>query len=519
MRGLALGRWASKAPGLWTRGSGLRLAASATGFMAEVPAFTLSGRALRWLDSSGPNQAPTSFGQDLLGAGLTIGLLKGFSALGREAVSRSPNFGRLLPHAQRAVGQGAALAGLMTAHSVEDKLGMRPHADISTMAMDALASMVSLGIGAQLGRKALGKSYSAWNDELNARIRIAEQNPGIASKPVLWFRNPLYAPLWSAMAAGGLGAGPSPRPVHSVSPEHPFQGRQIAFSRAKFLENHEGLGNNGWARDSFQIPFAEIAKNDFVKSFWPESVEALSPRNDPLSQKKIRVLVASSSELKVASARKAFQRLWPDAEILVEGAKAHSEINEQPYGLEETFKGAFNRLRNSRKLKTVPYDYCVAFENGIVPIEESGERFLDLAAIVIEDPNGLRTRALSGGVEFPSEMVLLARQRGFEQNTAGSLIAERFGCDPKDPHLYLTGNAVSRESLLIQGIELGLAQTERFSSSGGKPPKGKTRRLAEFASATVGGAISWLASKWPGGGKKGPEPVSKGSPPDHLPEN
>ncbi|HEX5035485.1 MAG TPA: hypothetical protein VFW62_13475, partial [bacterium] len=113
-RGALLGRLvANPRAALWTRGLGARGIAAGGAFLAEVPAFTVSSRAL----SDG--EAGSSWGRDLEHSILTLGLFKSFGAAGHWT-ARSGN----LPPAL--VGQAAIFTGLLTAHRLEEKIGLRP---------------------------------------------------------------------------------------------------------------------------------------------------------------------------------------------------------------------------------------------------------------------------------------------------------------------------------------------------------------------------------------------------------
>ncbi len=157
-----LGRLAGSAhTSFMTRGFGARLAAGTASFAAEVPVFTLSSRAL-----AGAN-AP--FGEDLARAGLTLGALRLFGLAGT----------RIAPKAPQLAGQATAFLGLMTAHQAEVYLGLRPWVDGATTVTDALASLVSLGVGAHLGHKILGPGFARFQAEY--RLRAANQDPVQAS--------------------------------------------------------------------------------------------------------------------------------------------------------------------------------------------------------------------------------------------------------------------------------------------------------------------------------------------------
>ncbi|KAB2839038.1 hypothetical protein F9K50_08255, partial [bacterium] len=76
VRVAALGRLAGTARAAWfSRGLGARFLAGGAGYLAEVPAFALSGRALRGLGDASHTEA-LGLGHDLAITALTLGALK-----------------------------------------------------------------------------------------------------------------------------------------------------------------------------------------------------------------------------------------------------------------------------------------------------------------------------------------------------------------------------------------------------------------------------------------------------------
>lgn len=250
--------------GLFTRGIGARFAASSVGFMAEVPTFALSARAMRHVSGEvKPGQEP-SVAQDLSSAAITLGLLKSFSFLGQtgfqglHGIQASGAAARLqggIQFSQFAFTQGAMFAGLMAAHKVEEKIGLRPQVDGATTVTDTLASMLSLGVGAHLGHKALGKGFARWNQELQLRTKTAEQGlPDIYSR----FGNGGSGPTlsWERWADGPPRhfANPSLLPVALSAP-----GPKDIFSGPLFSLG--GVGEPG-EKKSFDLdPYRGILEN------------------------------------------------------------------------------------------------------------------------------------------------------------------------------------------------------------------------------------------------------------------
>ena len=201
VRAAALGRLAGSS-GSWFSGHlGARIGAGSMAFAAEVPAFTLSGRALHALGGR-PSEAP--FSQDLAAAALSLGCLKGFVGLGAKI---SPN-----PALSAAV---FAPAGLYTAHGLEERMGWRPASDSTSRAVDAIAASLSLGIGARLGREALGERWNRRFSELALRAESVRPRPfALAEVRAPWLPEPL---LMAAESGGGKppAAPEIPRPAES----------------------------------------------------------------------------------------------------------------------------------------------------------------------------------------------------------------------------------------------------------------------------------------------------------------
>lgn len=174
----------------------------------------------------------------------------------------------------------------------------------------------------------------------------------------------------------------------------------------------------------------------------------------------MNIFVASTSAHKLSAVKAASADVFPDATLNVQGAKAASEINEQPVGHKETLRGALNRLKNLKGIiGDTRYDLLVSMENGIFPVQiEDRQAWFDLGWVVVEDAKGNQRFAHSTGIEFDASAVQEAQRRGFDKTTAGSIIAERTGADSTDPHAYLTGGKVLRSDMLRQTLKATLGQ-------------------------------------------------------------
>lgn len=140
-------------------------------------------------------------------------------------------------------------------------------------------------------------------------------------------------------------------------------------------------------------------------------------------------------------------------DIKIIGIPVESGINAQPYGFDETYEGAMNRAKNAQTENSQAV--VVGIESGIIPI---GDKFIDMAVVVVLTSDGRSFVSTSAGVEFPRDVVETARTRGFKTTTAGSIVAEIMGGSGTDPHSTLTGGKVTRKELLTEAIITVLSQ-------------------------------------------------------------
>lgn len=169
----------------------------------------------------------------------------------------------------------------------------------------------------------------------------------------------------------------------------------------------------------------------------------------------MKIILASTSELKKAAVVQACKDIELNAQF-VATVGVPSGQNEQPIGVEETFRGAFARAQSAMNTYRDPNGSAyIGIENGLLQVDK--ETFIDFAVVVVLSGER-RIITISGGLEFPFDCVKEASRRGFEKTTAGSVIAEKLGGDKADPHWKLTREGVSRKDTLAQAIALALSQ-------------------------------------------------------------
>lgn len=76
-----------------------------------------------------------------------------------------------------------------------------------------------------------------------------------------------------------------------------------------------------------------------------------------------QVVVGSQNPVKIAAAKAAIERAWPERQVQVQGVAALSGVADQPMSEAETLQGAHNRVHYCQQHQ--PADFYVAFEGGV----------------------------------------------------------------------------------------------------------------------------------------------------------
>ncbi len=164
-----------------------------------------------------------------------------------------------------------------------------------------------------------------------------------------------------------------------------------------------------------------------------------------------RIGLASTSNIKIEAVENAFNKIYPDIEIITRSTK--SDINEQPIGFTEIITGAQNRMNHLVEILSFSpkVDFYVSIENGLIQISDN--KWLDIAWVILMDSTtNKKYEGSSGGILFDKESVDESRKIGWNTTTAGSIMAKTFNCDSVDPHSFITGNRVGRRELISQTL-------------------------------------------------------------------
>jgi non-canonical (house-cleaning) NTP pyrophosphatase len=153
----------------------------------------------------------------------------------------------------------------------------------------------------------------------------------------------------------------------------------------------------------------------------------------------IRILVGDS-QLKFEATEQAIELIGLEAVIV--RRKVSSRVPPNPYGRDETLKGAWNRASVLKLIE--PSAYCVGIESGLIACAADVR---DFTYVTVITPSGRRFVRKSIGVIVPPEIVK-AVLNSKQLQTSGEFEAARSGCKPFDPHVIWSKGQTDRRRIL-----------------------------------------------------------------------
>ncbi len=163
------------------------------------------------------------------------------------------------------------------------------------------------------------------------------------------------------------------------------------------------------------------------------------------------IIVASKNPVKVNSALKGFQEMFPENEFVATGLNIPSGINEQPIGNKETFQGALNRARGA-KMVNPDANFWVGIEGGNI---RHGDEMEAMAWVVVLSNNNMGKARTAGFFLAPKTVKLI--NEGMELGHADEIT---FGIQNSKQKMgssgLLTDNVIDRERFYIPAVILAL---------------------------------------------------------------
>lgn len=271
---------ASPSASLLTRGLGARGLAWTLGFSLEVPTFTFGARGLHALLGREQEWSAQALRRDLLSAGLTLLFLKGSgasaSSLTRRLAANGGGASAFTRFSTAALPQAAAFAGILGAHGLEARLGLRPTSDAGNAVVESLATLLQFHVAGRLLR-GMGLSQEPRLEELHRRLESANRpRPPLPSLAEVLSPRPALAggpePTRSLILMMSSEEGKPPERLNGQSlppaeraedPHIPiranpelFKAIRDQFSRLEFEMNYaynEQSGKGMWAEQGHRI--------------------------------------------------------------------------------------------------------------------------------------------------------------------------------------------------------------------------------------------------------------------------
>jgi len=113
----------------------------------------------------------------------------------------------------------------------------------------------------------------------------------------------------------------------------------------------------------------------------------------------MKVVVGSKNPVKINATNNILRKIYGDIEI--ESKDVDSGVPDQPFGLEQTIKGAINRAKDAY---SETFDLSVGIESGLMETPNSITGYIDLQWCAIFDGDKT-TIGVSSGFEYPPEVV------------------------------------------------------------------------------------------------------------------
>ncbi len=111
------------------------------------------------------------------------------------------------------------------------------------------------------------------------------------------------------------------------------------------------------------------------------------------------IIVGSKNPIKLNATKNILTRIY--GEIEISSLEVDSGIPDQPFGLDETIKGAVNR---AKKAYSIDVDLSVGIESGLIETPNTITGYIDLQWCAIFDGDRI-TLGVSSGFEYPPEVL------------------------------------------------------------------------------------------------------------------
>lgn len=166
----------------------------------------------------------------------------------------------------------------------------------------------------------------------------------------------------------------------------------------------------------------------------------------------MKVIVGSKNPMKLQIVVKVFLDVFPEEEIKFSTHEASSGVSDQPYGIEETKTGAFNRTQSAKE-SDIRGDYFVGLEGGIEIIDEE---YWVTAWMCVQNIAGKVGYGRTSSFKLPEKMVVLLKE-GKELSEASDIIFDDENSGQKGGAIgFLTNGDVTRADFYTHALRFAL---------------------------------------------------------------
>ncbi len=165
----------------------------------------------------------------------------------------------------------------------------------------------------------------------------------------------------------------------------------------------------------------------------------------------MKIIVASKNPVKIGAVKTAFEKVFKDTIIEVEGVSVPSGVSDQPLSDKETLQGAENRAENA-KTNGANADYFIGIEGGL---EKQNEEHHAFAWVVIKSANKTG-KAKTGTFILPKKISELI-EKGYELGDADDIVFGHSNSKQKNGAVgLLTKDATNRAEYYSFAVMLAL---------------------------------------------------------------
>ena len=165
----------------------------------------------------------------------------------------------------------------------------------------------------------------------------------------------------------------------------------------------------------------------------------------------MRIIVGSKNPAKIAAVKQAFDKIFPETKVQIEGHSAESGISDQPMDDQETLLGAGNRAASCRR-QVPDADFWIGLEGGC---QFDGDDLEAFAWMVVKS-NSMEGKARTSTFILPPAVAELVKG-GMELGHADDLVFKRNNSKQKNGAVgILTRDLIDRTSYYEQALILAL---------------------------------------------------------------